>query len=146
MNEKIPNPDNIQFPIWCWVKCYNFISPPKRKGNKISGFDVKITFNKDEEEVLVTDYRRYSFVLNSKYIPDVGGNEVTIEELFERCITNDSDILQGTVWDIKLSEVEKIEILKDDGYMYGSLNYVRKNNKRKDWIKEYYDIINNKKG
>ena len=33
---------------------------------------------------------------------------------------------------------EKIEILKNDGYRYGSLNYIRSNGKRINWIKDYY--------
>jgi len=37
-----------------------------------------------------------------------------------------------------LDEIEKIEILNDCEYMYGSLNYVRSNGRRIDWIKEYY--------
>ena len=33
--------------------------------------------------------------------------------------------------------LEKIEILKEDGYSYGSINYVRNNGKRMDWIQLY---------
>ena len=39
----------------------------------------------------------------------------------------------------KLKEqIEKIEILPKNGYIYGSLNYKRKDGSRRDWIKEYY--------
>ena len=61
-----------------------------------------------------------------------------IESSFDRCITTDSDILQGCIWRINLNEIESIEILKDDGYVYGSLNYIRSNGKRMNWIKDYY--------
>ena len=64
-----------------------------------------------------------------------------IKESFDRCITKDSDILQGCVWRINKSEIEKIEILKDDGYTYGSLNYIRSNGERIDWQEDYYRLL-----
>ena len=175
MNKYIDNKNSANYPLWCWVKCYNGICPPKVKGKKI--FDVKITFNKNEKDIFITDFRRYSFLLNNMYIPknkkekELFENElkkynITKEQLqayvrkdkyndvrndkefieicnkirksFDRCITNDSNILQGCVWRINIDEIEKIEILKDDGYTYGSLNYIRSNEKRIDWIKDYY--------
>ena len=181
MNRSVKNTSNSKYPLWCWVKCYNAICPPKRVGEKVEGFDVKITFNKDPKDVFVTDFRRYSFILNNQYIPnnkmdkELFDNElkkynITNEELtafvrkdkyeshrtddnfikicgiikqsFDRCITNDSDVLQGCIWRLDLSDIEKIEILKDDGYIYGSLNYIRSNGKRIDWIKDYYKRLN----
>ena len=65
-----------------------------------------------------------------------------IEKSFDKCITNDSDVLQGCVWRINLSEVESIEILNDKSYRYGSLNYIRKNGKRINWREDYYKILN----
>ena len=53
-----------------------------------------------------------------------------IRKSFNRCITQESDILQGCVWRININEIEKIEILHDDGYTYGTLNYIRSNGKR----------------
>lgn len=64
-----------------------------------------------------------------------------IRKSFDKCITKDSDVLQGCIWRINLDEIEKIEILKDDGFRYGSLNYIRSNGKRIDWIKDYYKIL-----
>jgi hypothetical protein len=180
MNERIPNPNNVDYPLWCWVKCYNGICPPKKKGKRVEGFDVKITFNKNEKDVFITDFRRYSFLLNNIYIPNslkekeefeslLEKYNITKEELkayvrhdkykshrtdkeyidvcnkirktFDRCITKNSNVLQGCVWRINLDEVEKIEILKDDGYVYGSLNYIRSNGKRIDWQKDYYKLL-----
>ena len=177
MNEKIDNLNNSKYPLWCWVKCYNGICPPKVKGKRVEGFDVKITFNKNEKDVFITDFRRYSFLLNNIYIPNslkekeefdkvLDKYNITIDDLkayvrgdkydkhrtdkeyldvcnkikktFDRCITQNSDVLQGCVWRINLDEIEKIEILPDDGYTYGSLNYIRKNGKRSDWQKDYY--------
>lgn len=166
-----------KYPIWAWVKCYNNIYPPKHKGKPLAGFDVKITFNKPKEYVFITDFRRYSFLLNNMYIPkDMGDkqefekllerNNITAEDLkayvrsdkysehridkeflkicdiikesFHRCITEDSDILQGCIWRLNLDEVESVEFLNDDGCIYGSLNYIRSNGRRPDWIKDYY--------
>ena len=180
MNERIPNTNNVDYPLWCWVKCYNGICPPKKKGKRVEGFDVKITFNKKEKDVFITDFRKYSFLLNNTYIPNslkekekfkklLEKYNITEEELkayvrpdkykshrtdkefidvcnkikktFDRCITKNSDVLQGCVWRINLDEVEKIEILKDDGYVYGSLNYIRSNGKRIDWQKDYYKLL-----
>ena len=180
MNKKIKNPYNTKYPLWCWVKCYNGICPPKKKGEKVKGFDVKITFNKKENDVFITDFIRYSFLLNNTYIPNTLKEKekfdeelkklsITQEELkayvrqdkysghrtdkeyinicnkihntFDRCITKESDILQGCVWRIYIDEIEKIEILKDDGYKYGSLNYIRSNGKRIDWQKVYYKSL-----
>ncbi len=178
MNEKVKNKSNAKYPLWCWAKCYNNICPSKHKGKKVEGFDVKITFNKDKKDVFITDFRRYSFLLNNKPIPNnikekeefdklLKKYNITDEELlkyirnskdkrndkeflevcnkiektFDRCITEDSDILQGCIWRIDLKDIEKIEILKDDNYTYGSLNYIRSDGKRFDWIKDYYKKI-----
>lgn len=180
MNERILNTNKAEYPIWCWVKCYNGICPPKRKGKRVDGFDVKITFEKDEKDVFITDFRRFSFLLSNMYIPnslkDKDNFEVKlkkynitneelkayvrkdkfklhrndndfinvckmIENTFDRCITNDSDVLQGCVWRINLNEIENIEILKDDGYSYGTLNYIRSNGKRIDWKSDYYKML-----
>ncbi len=177
MNEKVPNYDHIDYPMWCWVRCYDGISPKKRKGEPVDGFDTKITFRKDKKDIFITDFRRYSFILNNLYIPKdnadkeefdaiLRDNHITreelktyarkdkfnecrtdkkfieicniIEESFDRCITEDSDVLQGCVWKINLDEVEKIEYLDDKSYTYGSLNYVRANGKRFDWVDDFY--------
>ncbi len=177
MNSYVKNNIKSKYPIWCWVKCYNGICPPKHKGEGVKGFDVKITFNKDENEVFITDFRRYSFLLNNTYIPDslsdkekfednLAKYNITQDELkayvrqdkysghrndkeyleicktirssFDKCITRNSDVLQGCVWKINLDEIDNIEIIPDDGYRYGSINYIRSNGKRINWIKDLY--------
>lgn len=65
----------------------------------------------------------------------------TIRNSFDKCITSDSDVLQGCVWKINLGDIENIEIIPDDGYRYGSINYVRSNGKRINWIKDLYKKI-----
>lgn len=177
MNKSVKNEFNSSYPLWCWVKCYNGVAPAKRKGEKIDGYDVKITFNKNEEDIFITDFRRYSFLLNNMYIPNNAEDKIKfdkklekysitreelkayvrcdkykehrmdneflvicseIEKSFDKCITKDSDVLQGCIWRINLDEVESIEILNNDGYRYGSINYIRSNGKRFDWINDYY--------
>lgn len=76
MNAQVKAPAGIKdntaarYPLWCRVKCYNNICPPKHKDEPVEGFDVKITFAKARDEVFITDFRRYSFLLNNIYIPD----------------------------------------------------------------------------
>lgn len=41
-------------------------------------------------------------------------------------------------WQFNLNEIERIEILNDKNYSYGSLNYIRKDGKRMNWQKEIY--------
>jgi len=177
MQHQIQNENNAIYPIWAWVKCYNGICPPKRAGTPVKGYDVKITFHKNSDEVFITDFRRFSFVLNNQYIPKnlkdkenfdnlLNRNGISLEDLkayvrsdkysshrmdniyldicqkiresFNRCITNDSDILQGCVWKIDLEDVEKIEILNNPNYAYGSINYIRSNGERMNWIEDFY--------
>lgn len=64
-----------------------------------------------------------------------------IRTSFDKCITDDSDVLQGCVWRINLDEVEKIELLTDADYTYGSFNYMRSNGKRFNWIEDYYSKL-----
>ena len=180
MNKNVKNNTNARYPLWTWVKCYNGTCPPKRKGKRVEGFDVKITFHKDKKDVFITDFRRYSFILSNVYIPksikdkekmdellkekNIKKDELkalvrpdkykthrtdkeykdickTIRESWDRCITEDSNILQGCVWRIDKEDIDKIEILKNDGYTYGSVNYVRANGKRKNWIEDFYKIL-----
>ena len=180
MNKNVNNNDNIKYPIWCWVKCYDGICPPVVKGKRVEGFDVKITFNKNEKDVFITDYRRYSFLLKNLYISDsiedklkfdkkLEENNISLEDLkafvrkdiynshrtdkefleiciefeksFSKCITDDSDVLQGCVWKIKKEDIESIEILPKDDNVYGSLNYVREDGKRFDWVNDFYNRL-----
>lgn len=180
MNSQIPARSHAKYPIWCWVKCYNGICPPKRKGEPIDGFSVKITFSKPKENVFITDFRRYFFLLNNIYLPDSLADKemfdrklekyhITKDDLkayvrrdifdhhrtdneyleicqeirksFDRCITMDSNILQGCVWQISLDEIENIDFLNDKSYRYGSVNYIRSNGKRMNWIEDFYKTL-----
>lgn len=80
MKEKLDNKYDTKFPLWCWVKCYNGICPPKRKGNKTGKQYVKITLYRNEKDVFITDYRRYSFILSNQFIP----NNLNEREIFNK--------------------------------------------------------------
>ena len=90
MNERVKNKSNATYPIWCWVKCNRSICPPKHKGKSVEGFDVKITFNVKDEEVFITDFRRYSFLLSNTYIPETKTEKEEFEkELNSKNITQE---------------------------------------------------------
>lgn len=92
MNQNVKNTYGVEYPIWAWAKCFNGICPPKHIGTPIDSFQVKITFNKSDDEIFLTDFRRYSFVLHNTYIPSslkdkerfdnyLKENKITDEEL-----------------------------------------------------------------
>lgn len=181
MQRKVPRESDVKYPLWAWVRFKNAIYPPTHKrAVPTDETTVKITFTKDKKDVFVTDYRRYSFVLNNLYIPDsLEENEAFLEQMerlhiskedlkayvrkdkfvkhrsdkaflelceeiresWERCITEDSDVLQACVWRINLSDVSSIEILHDRTYDYGTFNYVRSNGERFDWREEFYKSL-----
>ncbi len=71
--QHIENPHKAEFPLWTWVKYGGFVSPPK---NKLLGFFakdedeiVRITFEKPDKDVLVSDYVKYHFLLTNEYLP-----------------------------------------------------------------------------
>lgn len=84
MNESVFNEHHAKFPLWCWVKFKRGICPPKHKGAPVKGFDVKITFEKAEKDVFITDFRRYSFLLNNVYIPDSKQDKDSFEKELEK--------------------------------------------------------------
>ena len=152
--DKKSNIYNAEYPLWAWVKYGSFVSPPK---NKLLGFFpkedsqvVRITFEKSDNEVLVTDYIKYHFLLTNEYLPkDILDKQkfdiylekrgITKEDLlayvrrdkfdnfridevfnsankkiqksYDRIFQTDGKFLQATVWDIKLSDIIKVEFI-----------------------------------
>ena len=111
--------------------------------SKPNSIEDKINFEKKLERYKITKEELKAYVRHDKYKEHRMDEEFfyicsEIRKSFDKCITENSDILQGCVWRINLEEIEKIEILKNDGYRYGSLNYIRSNGKRINWIKDYY--------
>lgn len=167
MSQQVESPRGVRYPVWCWVKFKNGICPPRHRGTPGTEPQIKITFTKRREDVFITDYRRYSFLLNYRYIPESLEDKRQFEEMlgqfgleknaaipqayqdypeisreiersFQRCISSNSDVLQGCVWEVSLSDVTKIEFLRDTEYQYGTFNYLRKNGQRFHWIDDFY--------
>ncbi|MDY6408107.1 MAG: DUF3841 domain-containing protein [Pseudomonadota bacterium] len=172
--KKIRSQNGERYPIWAWAKCGAFSAPRKRKNyfetqqKKL----IKITFEKPDNEVLLSDYMAYSFVLSGHIIPktkeeyrkflqknefslsalkgfvrqDENGKTVAklfpkIEKTWPRMFHLKSNIWQACVWNIKLSEVIKIEVLNDQKYLFGSMNPKRKNGTRPNWKKSYLKFL-----
>ena len=66
-------PEAVKYPLWAWRKCGKFKCPNK---NTMLGYFgagqeqlVKIVFEKPDNEVLLTDYKLYHFLLTNAYLP-----------------------------------------------------------------------------
>lgn len=151
----INNKYNAEYPLWAWVQYGGFLSPPK---NKLLGFFpndddeiVRITFEKEDKYVLVTDYIKYHFLLTNEYLPKSLQDKEIFDKLMQTKKVAKEDLLayvrrdkykefrqdkdfehinkkikssykdifnvttglaQGTVWDISLADVKKVEIIK----------------------------------
>jgi len=63
-------PANISYPLWAWAKYGVYMAPKKRKNLTGQTQDrVKITFEKSAQEVLLSDYMAYSFMLSGHIVP-----------------------------------------------------------------------------
>ncbi len=174
--QKILPQNGEQYPLWAWAKCGSAIAPRKRKNY----FDlkqnwIKIVFEKKDNEVLLSDYMAYSFILNGHIVPQTKEEyhqfltkvqkegiplEVLksfmrkekvdekverlfpkIEKTWSRIFNLKSTVHQACVWNIKMSEVLKIEPLDDPNYIYGTMNAKRLDGSRPDWKEEYLKYI-----
>ena len=175
MNKKNICPQNGEkYPIWAWAKCGALNAPRKRKnyfGTQQKKL-IKITFEKPDNEVLLSDYMAYSFILSGHIIPQTkeeyqkflqkmsnslpalkefvkqgeSGKVVArlfpkIERTWPRMFDLKSNVWQACVWNIKKSEVIKIEVLNDPKYLFGSMNPKRKDGTRPDWKKSYLKFL-----
>ncbi len=93
----ISNPHNAKYPLWAWVKYGKISSPPK---NKLLGFFannedviVRITFNKADDEVLVSDYVKYHFMLTNEYLPADMNDKLKFEKLLKENNISNDDLL-----------------------------------------------------
>lgn len=173
---KICPKNRENYPLWAWAKCGASIAPPKRKNI----FDVKqelvkITFEKSDDEVLISDYMAYSFLLNGHIVPktkaeykqflkEIGEKGISSENLkafvrkekqsqkvvglfpkikktWARIFDLKSPMRQACVWNIKMSEILKIETLNDPKYIYGTMNAKRADGSRPDWKKRYLQFL-----
>lgn len=95
MNDKINvKPQSSSYPLWAWVKYGRRKCPSKHKTlnyfSKDEDILVKITFHKNEDDLLLTNFNRFSFLLNNWYIPtDKKDLEQFKLKLSKNHITND---------------------------------------------------------
>lgn len=71
MKQKIQPLKGEQYPIWAWTKCGASIAPRKKKnyfGTQQKKL-VRITFEKPDKEVFLSDYMAYSFILSGHIVP-----------------------------------------------------------------------------
>lgn len=64
-----------------------------------------------------------------------------IEKTWKRIFNLKSGVYQACVWDIKMSEVLKIEILDNTNYIYGAMNTKHLDGSRPDWKKKYLQFL-----
>ncbi len=95
--QNIDNPYCAAYPLWAWVKYGSFLSPPK---NKLLGFFpnddkeiVKITFEKAPNQVLITDYIKYHFLLTNEYLPLSQTDKNNFDKLMKENNVSKEDLL-----------------------------------------------------
>ena len=64
-----------------------------------------------------------------------------IKKTWFRIFNLKSNVHQACIWDIKLEEVEKVELCDDPQFLYNSMNPLRPDGTRPDWKKEYLKFI-----
>ena len=90
----ISNTYSADYPLWAWVQYGKFTSPPK---NKLLGFFpkeddivVRITFEKRDEDVLVSDYVKYHFLLTNEYLPiDIADKNRFEKDMIDRSVSKE---------------------------------------------------------
>lgn len=95
--QNINNNYNAKYPIWAWVKYGGYSSPPK---NRLLGFFpkdedeiVRITFEKKDNQVLVSDYIKYHFLLTNEYLPKSIKDMLDFESLMTSSGVSKEDLL-----------------------------------------------------
>ena len=91
------NKYHADYPLWVWVQYGMRISPPK---NKLLGFFpkdedviVRLTINKPDHEVLVSDYIKYHFMLTNEYLPLSIEDKVRFDNLMLEKSVSKEDLL-----------------------------------------------------
>ena len=175
-NKNICPQNKEQYPLWAWAKCGASIAPRKRKNitGEVQNV-VKIVFEKADQDILLSDYMAYSFLLSGHIVPqnqqeyknfldEMERQNISLEELknfvrskyikpntikqfseiqktWKRIFDLKSRVYQACVWNIKMSEVLKIEILNDTNYIYGAMNTKRLDGSRPNWKKKYLQFL-----
>ena len=175
MKKKGILPENGEkYPIWAWAKCGSSIAPKKKKNiNHTTQDKVKITFEKPDSEVLLSDYMAYSFLLSGHIVPNnkkeytcflnqMNRQGISLEDLkkfvrheeinphipineiqktWSRIFNLKSYVHQACLWNIKLEDVQKVEVLNDSNYLYGAMNTKRRDGTRPDWKQKYLRFL-----
>ena len=174
--QKILPKNKEKYPLWAWAKCGRFMAPAKRKNiHHVIQDIVKITFEKTPDEVLLSDYMAYSFLLSGFIVPKthqeyndffdelkrknisladlknfVRNQKVPssvcklfpeIQKTWPRIFDLKSNVHQACVWNIKLSEVKKVEIPTDSNYVYGVMNYLKADGTGINWKEKYLQFL-----
>lgn len=95
LDRNILNPN--QYPLWAWYKCGKYKCPTKNTMLGYFGAEqeklVKIVFEKDDNEVLLTDYKLYHFLLTNSYLPSSLADLNNFNKLKELKQVSDEDLL-----------------------------------------------------
>ena len=123
----INNPYNASYPLWSWYS-YGKLKNP-RKNTLLPFFDdndqiVKITFNKEDKDLLLTDFIKYSFMLTNEYLPSSKEDYIYFNNLMKENNVTKEDL-------IKYVRKDKYERCREDE------NF----NKINNLIKQSYDRI-----
>ena len=136
MHQRIgPAPAGVHYPVWAW---YQWQGKRKRRDLRHAGYAkrgtpmVQITFEADTKDFLLSDFDAWHFVLANHYIADgeqdwdnfyandgdhrTGETIASWDKVFDlnRYIPNwdpepDRRTVQATLWEIRMSQVKKVE-------------------------------------
>lgn len=82
-----------------------------------------------------------AFVRSQKTNPQTEKEMIKVQKTWHRIFDLKSNVHQACVWHIKADEIQKIEILNDSNYLYGTMNPLRANGTRPDWKKRYLKFL-----
>lgn len=86
-----------KYPLWAWYKCGKYKCPTKNTMLGYFGAEqeklVKIVFEKDDNEVLLTDYKLYHFLLTNSYLPSSLTDLNNFNKMKELKQVSDEDLL-----------------------------------------------------
>lgn len=98
-------------------------------------------FLKDIKSKNITLDNLKAFVRSQKTNPQTEKEMTKIQKTWGRIFDLKSNVHQACVWHIKFDEIQKIEILNDDRYLYGALNTPNAKGIRPDWKKRYLKFL-----
>jgi len=125
MEERIPKPTGVTYPVWAWYKVYGETKKPDRRTGMFRNydkFDSILEIEIPDDEVLLTDFDDWHYVINDfPYQTDEEYEnnpdwEPTIEEKQESWEvvfnTENKKFVQACVWEIKPENIVRQHILR----------------------------------